>query len=65
MGKSVALEANLIETLVKLLPMQPVNDVSNYYVKMIKKIREVCFNNGSEACECKKCVWYPKLLKYD
>lgn len=35
-----------------------VKNSSNYYLKMIEKLKNKCVYNGEDQCNCKKCQWY-------
>ncbi|CAD8063628.1 unnamed protein product [Paramecium primaurelia] len=51
------LESNMID--ITLLNVKkesaPVKNTSNYYLKMIEKLKNKCVYNGEEICNCKKC----------
>lgn len=33
----------------------PLKNSSNYYLKMIEKLKNKCVYNGEDECNCKKC----------
>ncbi|CAK84554.1 unnamed protein product (macronuclear) [Paramecium tetraurelia] len=51
------LESQYLDHLVQngIQEQQPVKNSSNYYLKMIEKLKNKCVYNGEEECNCKKC----------
>ncbi|CAD8169974.1 unnamed protein product [Paramecium octaurelia] len=51
------LESQYLDHLVQngIQDQQPVKNSSNYYLKMIEKLKNKCVYNGEEECNCKKC----------
>ncbi|CAD8175158.1 unnamed protein product [Paramecium octaurelia] len=51
------LESHMIDVTQKNVKQEvaPVKNSSNYYLKMIEKLKNKCVYNGEEICNCKKC----------
>ncbi|CAD8191463.1 unnamed protein product [Paramecium pentaurelia] len=52
------LESQYLDHLIQngIQEQQPVKNSSNYYLKMIEKLKNKCVYNGEEECNCKKCL---------